>query len=69
MSPPYPPLGPFSVDDTMGHTVAIGMIVKSREQGRYKEYQQYETIKKLRAGYSNVFICSLQHGDFFRSDA
>jgi hypothetical protein len=57
--PPFPPLGPFPVDDRFGYAVAIAMVLKSREAGRYADYQQYETIRKLRAGYSNIYQASL----------
>jgi hypothetical protein len=43
--PPFPPLGPFPVDDCFGYAVAITMILKSHEVGRYADYQQYETIR------------------------
>jgi len=57
--PPYPPLGPFPVADTVGYAVAIAMLIKSRDPGRYANYQQFESIRKLRAGYSNVYMASL----------
>ncbi len=39
--------------------VAIAMLLKSREPGRYQmSHQQFETIWKLRAGFSNVFMAS-----------
>ncbi len=35
------------------------MLIKSRDPGRYADYQQFESIRKLRAGFSNVFLASL----------
>lgn len=29
--PPYPPLGPYALSDTMGYSIAIAMVLKSRE--------------------------------------
>jgi hypothetical protein len=65
--PPYPPLGPFPTSDTMGYAVAIAMLLKSRERGRYAEYQQFESIRKLRAGYSNVYMASLKGVESLRT--
>jgi hypothetical protein len=57
--PPFPPLGPFPVEDLMGYSMAIGMLIKSREPGQYANYQQFESIRKLRASFSNVFLTSM----------
>jgi hypothetical protein len=44
-----------------GMRVAIGMLIKSLEPGRYLSlYQQFETIRKLRAAHSNMFMSSLE---------
>lgn len=56
--PTFPNLGPFGVEDTMGYGVAIAMLLKSLEGGRYHGYQQFETIRKLRTSYSNVYMAS-----------
>jgi hypothetical protein len=29
--PPYPPIGPYALSDTMGYSIAIAMVLKSRE--------------------------------------
>jgi hypothetical protein len=63
VSPPYPPMGPYPVSDTFGYALAIAMVLKSREPGRYASYQQYETIRKLRAGFSNLYQASLPAQD------
>lgn len=42
----------------MGYTIAVAMLLKSREPGRYAHYQQFESIQKLRAGFSNVYMVS-----------
>lgn len=53
-----PTRGPFPVGDGLGLRVAIGMLIKSLEPGRYSQaYQQLETIHKLRAAFSNLHIC------------
>ena len=54
-----PPRGPFPVKGSFGMRTAISMLVKSLEPGRYsKNYQQFETIRKLRASYSNIYMSS-----------
>lgn len=56
-----PPQGLFPVGDTLGMRIAVGMLIKSLEPGRYaKTYQQFETIRKLRAAYSNMHMSSLE---------
>jgi hypothetical protein len=42
-------------------------LLKSREPGRYAPYQQFETIRKLRAGFSNVFMASLEGSSSLRT--
>jgi hypothetical protein len=60
LTPDLPPLGPYPVADLCGVRVAVGMLLKSLEPGRHRaSYQQFETIRKLRAGYSNVYMVSL----------
>ena len=58
IQPQYPGLGPFPVEDTLGYGVAVAMLLKSLEPGRYDTHQQFATIRKLRAGYHNVFMSS-----------
>ena len=54
--PPFPAIGPFPLKDNMGHAVAIAMLLKSREAGRNcPDRQQFDTIRKLRMGYSNIY--------------
>jgi hypothetical protein len=56
-----PQRGPFPVSDVLGLRVAIGMLIKSLEPGRYsKSYQQFETIRKLRAAFSNMHMSSIE---------
>jgi hypothetical protein len=60
MVPTLPTRGPFPVTDSFGVGVAIAMVLKSLDRGRYQEHQQFETIRKLRAGYSNNYMSSLE---------
>jgi len=51
----------------MGYGVAIAMILKSAEPGRYANHQQFETIRKLRAGFHNVYMASVPGSISLRS--
>jgi hypothetical protein len=45
IAPTFPALGPFPVGGSFGMKVAIAMLLKSLEPGRYHDsYQQFETI-------------------------
>ncbi len=59
LAPQLPSLGPFLVRDSLGMGVAIAMLLKSLEPGKHDpRYQQFETIRKLRAGFSNLYMAS-----------
>ena len=58
VEPALPPLGPFPETDLFGVTVAIAMLVKSLNPGRYEEYTQFETMRKLRSAFSNLHHAS-----------
>ncbi len=56
LNPLFPPLGPFPVQNTMGYSMAIAMLLKSREPDRYAEYEQFESIRKLLVRFTNVYM-------------
>jgi hypothetical protein len=58
--PPLPPLGPFLARDIFGVSVAVGMLAKSLEPGRYKPNAQFETMHKLWFTFSNLYHASGQ---------
>ena len=58
VEPQLPRLGPFPTQDVFGVTAAVAMLAKSLEPGRYKNHTQFETMRKLRAAYSNLFHAS-----------
>ncbi len=61
LQPHSPALGPFPAKDSVGMRVAIAMLLKSLEPGwHHASHQQFETIRKLRAVYSNVYMASLE---------
>jgi hypothetical protein len=68
LEPNFPALGPFPVGDSVGFRVAIGMLLKSLEPGRYHQgHQQFETIRKLCAGYSNIYMASVEGASNLRT--
>jgi hypothetical protein len=58
VDPQLPTLGPFPSQDVFGVTAAVAMLAKSLEPGRYKNYTKFETMRKLRSAFSNLFHAS-----------
>jgi hypothetical protein len=56
--PSLPSLGPFPPEDCFGITGSVGMLLKSLKVGRYADYTQFETMRKLRSAYSNLHHAS-----------
>jgi hypothetical protein len=55
----FPVMGPMPVDDVTGHAVAVHVLLASRETGRYHaDHKQYETIRKHRSVFSNLWNAS-----------
>ena len=50
-----PNMGPHVLRDEWGMGLAIIMLQKSLDKGRYKATVQFETVRKLRAAFSNVW--------------
>jgi hypothetical protein len=58
-SPDLPALGPLPFKDKFGICIAYGMLVHSRQKGRHSaSYTQFETIRKQRSAYSNLYFSS-----------
>jgi hypothetical protein len=58
LDPPYPNRGPFPQQDCFGYGVAVQILLYSLEEGRYDDYMQFDTIRRLRASYANVWKSS-----------
>jgi hypothetical protein len=58
-APRLPPIGPFPTTDGFGVTVAVAMLAKLLEAGGYKDYSQYETMRKYQSAFS-IFTMHLQ---------
>ncbi len=56
----------FPVADSFGVAVAIGMVLKSLEPGCYVSHRQFKTIRKLQAGFSNLYMSSLEGSNNLR---
>jgi len=67
VAPAFPAIGPYPVSDSFGYRVAIAMVLKSLEPGRYAQFQQFESIRKLRASFSNIYMASVQGTGSLRS--
>jgi hypothetical protein len=67
LTPSFPALGPYPVEDSFGYGVAIAMVLKSLDPGRYADHQQFESIRKMRATFSNIFMSSKRGTDSLRS--
>ena len=58
LSPPYPALGPFPLQDTQGYGVAIQMVLASLRTGHHASYLQFDTIRQYRSVHANVHRAS-----------
>lgn len=59
LQPDFEPLGPFPNKDILGIRVAIAMLQKSLEPGKYADYTQFETMRKFRSVSSNQYLASI----------
>jgi hypothetical protein len=63
--PELPKLGPFQVKDKSGFCVAFSMLIHSLRAGRHtKLYIQFDTIRKQRSAFSNVYFASADSEQF-----
>eukprot|EP00957_Ditylum_brightwellii_P182557 13906545-Ditylum_brightwellii.AAC.1 len=56
LTPPYPPKGPWPLDDKVGLKVALQIVRSSLEFGRYSSNQTFDTVRHLRSTYANTFM-------------
>lgn len=54
-----PQMGPFLLKDDWGMHIAVIILRRSMDKGRYKETVQFETARKLRSVYSNCWGASI----------
>ncbi len=60
LSPQLPRMGPHPTTDVFGVSIAVGMLLRLVMPGHYKDYTQFETMRKFRSAYSNVYHASAQ---------
>ena len=53
-----PVMGPFPLEDTFGMVLAVGMLIRSMGKGRYQSTLQFESVKKMRSSFSNMWHAS-----------
>ena len=57
----FPKQGPWEIDDNQGFQVALRIVAVSRSAGVHStEYQQFDTIRKLRTLYSHLYESSAE---------
>lgn len=56
----FPPMGPFPVEDSFGMGTAIVMLELSLRPGINDKTVQFNTIRKFRSSYSNVYQASVK---------
>lgn len=55
----FRPMGPFPLEDTLGMGAAIVMLELSLNAGKNAKHVQFDTIRKFRSAYSNVYHASV----------
>ena len=53
-----PAMGPFPLTDTQGMGIAVSILLRSLDKGRYQNTLQYESVRKMRSAFSNVWHAS-----------
>ena len=49
-----PVMGPFPLEDSLGMGLAVGMLIRSLDKGRYQSTLQFESVRKMRSAFSNM---------------
>lgn len=51
--------GPYPIGDPYGMAIAVSILVQSQRPGKNsKSYTQYDSVRKIRSGFSNLFAAS-----------
>ena len=51
-------MGPFHVRDTQGIGLAVVMLLRSLDRGRHQSTLQFESVRKMRSSFSNIWHAS-----------
>ena len=57
---PFPSMGPFPIEDTLGMKEATILLMRSLDVGKYKETVQFETMRKMRGVFANAHHASAE---------
>lgn len=55
---PFPSMGPFPLEDTLGMKEAAIMLMRSLDAGKYKDTVQFQTMRKIRGVFANAHHAS-----------
>lgn len=59
MPPEIIPQGPYPIGDPYGMSIAVSLLIQSqRSRKNAKGYMQYDSVRKLRSSFSNLFAAS-----------
>ena len=53
-----PKISPFPLEDTQDMSLVLSMLRRSLDKGRYRATVQFETVRKMRLVYSNIWHAS-----------
>ena len=56
----FPERGPFPLSDKVGMAEAILTLRRTLDSGRYQQYIQFETARRIRVGFSSYWHASLE---------
>mmetsp|Transcript_25276 Transcript_25276/g.62236 ORF Transcript_25276/g.62236 Transcript_25276/m.62236 type:complete len:350 (-) Transcript_25276:812-1861(-) len=56
---PLGPKGPWGPGDLFGMRLAVTLLIRSMDKGNYTRHVQFETVRKVRSGYSNYVHASV----------
>ena len=53
-----PVMGPYPLEDSLVMGLAVGMLIRSLDKGRYQSTLQFESVRKMRSAFSNMWHAS-----------
>lgn len=59
----FPLMGPFPIEDSQGYAQATCLLVRSLDPGKNEETIQFESTRKIRTVFSNLWHASLSGSD------
>ena len=59
MPPLVKNMGPFPLQDSFGMQIAIAVLIRSLDKGKYENFVQWETFRKTRSALTNAYQASV----------